>query len=176
VRVEARGGTPEEARDLAQWVLAHVTARQQPVYDAMLGERREYEAVLEAQVAAVRREIESMQTTLTRLLPNPQVPAPAILLLQGQVEGKQTQLLQLTRELRDSRISAAAKTRVTQALAPPSLPTAPRWPLHLIVPLLAAVLAFLGGIGYVLFSTSRATADEDPVLPPRAVASGEGRH
>jgi uncharacterized protein involved in exopolysaccharide biosynthesis len=176
VRVEARGRTPEEARDLAQWVLAHMRSRQKPVYEAMLAERTEYEAVLKGQLAAVRREIEAMQATLTRLLPNPQVPAPAIFLLQGQVEAKQTQLLQLTRELRDSRISAAAKTRVTQALAPPTLPLAPRWPLHLIVPLLAAVLAFLGGVGYVLLAASRATTEEDPVLPPRgAVATGEGR-
>lgn len=153
--VRATGANAEAARGLADLVLVEILDRHRPLFDASLNEYEAYQDALRRQIDETRAEIGRMAATMERVRARPSVEAPAVLLLQGQVESRQTQLLQFTRELRDSRIALAVNTRPTEALAAPSLPERPVWPMRSLFTAAGALLALLIAAASVLVAGHR---------------------
>lgn len=152
VRTSAR--TPTGAHRLAELVLEGVLERHAPLFEASVREYSAYQATLARQIEEVRAEIERMGATMEVIRRNPSVTAPAVMLLQGQVETRQTQLLGFARELRDSRIQQAVNTRATAALGPPSTPERPDWPSRSLFAASGALLGLILGSAAVLFRAS----------------------
>jgi hypothetical protein len=142
IRLRVRGPSPAEAHRRATILLDILRERHQPKFDATLAGHREYVATLERQIDATREDIAEIDSMLRRLRLNPRVNAPAVLLMQAQLEAKQTQLLQFSRELRDNRIEGSANTRMTTALSPLAPPDRREWPSRTLF----GAVGFLAGL------------------------------
>lgn len=124
VEIVSRDGAPEKTIDLAQAAADLLIQEHKNRFDALMKEYGNYESNLEEQSGKVQKEIEELDALLKRQRTNPQVNAPAVILLQAQLEQKQSQLLGYVRELRDVRISNRSNTRTenTRVIYPPILP------------------------------------------------------
>lgn len=143
VEIVTLGRSREAALDLAQRVAGRIIDEHRPLYEAARNQHQAYEQTLASQIDASRKEIERMESTLRSLEKSPGVAAPAVLLLQAQLEGRQTNLVDLAAKLRDARIQQANQTRPTRMLAPPYADDRPVWPRKGIIGIVAGGLAFL---------------------------------
>jgi len=158
VKVTARSDGPETARAVAQKIVDLVIERHRRDYETSVTKSRAFQDTLGAQIAGIEHALSEMEATLGKMRLNPGVSAPAILLLQGQVEEKQTQLLTFARELRDSEIAEATVTFPTQALAPPPAPSGPTWPVRVVVTAVSTGLGLMAAIAWTLLRVPRTQA------------------
>jgi uncharacterized protein involved in exopolysaccharide biosynthesis len=158
VKVSARGDSADAAWSLAQKIVELLTERHQRDYEASVSKNRAYQNTLGTQIKGIEHALTEMEATLGRMRQNPGVSAPAILLLQGQVEEKQTQLLAFAKELRDSEIAEATETWPTQALAPPPRPRGPTWPVGLVVTAISTGFGLVAAIAWTLLRAPRTSA------------------
>jgi len=147
VNVVTRGYTPDEAVSLATATADLVIQEHQSRFEELLKEHLLYEKKLENQIQLVQNDIHELEGTLKRLT-NPQVSAPAVILLQAQLEQKQVQLVGFIRELRDARInnSSRAMTENTRVILPPVQPqksVSPKIALNVAIAGLLGVIAAL---------------------------------
>lgn len=143
VKIIVLGRSPESAQDLARRVGERVVATHNEPYEAALAQHVAFEETLSQQLEAAKREVTRMEETLRGLQRAPGVGAPAVLLLQAQLETRQLQLIDLAGKLRDARIERANETRKTRIMAPPSEPISPVWPRKTLIAVVAGGLAFL---------------------------------
>jgi uncharacterized protein involved in exopolysaccharide biosynthesis len=143
VKILTQGRSREAAMDLARRVAERVIAEHQPLYDAARAQHEEYAQTVSAQIDASKKEVARMEETLRGLEKNPAVSAPSVLLLQAQLEDRQTQIVEIAAKLRDARIQQANHTRPTRMLAPAYALNRPIWPKRAVIVLVAAGLALL---------------------------------
>ena len=143
LKIVALGRTREAAADLARRVAERIIEQHGPLYEAARNAHEQYTETLAAQIDASRREIARMEETLRSLGKSPGVSAPAVLLLQAQIEERQSQIVDLAAKLRDARIQQSNQTRPTRMLAPPFVPDSPIWPKRTVIVVVASGLAFL---------------------------------
>ncbi len=127
VRVVSRGSSPEEALKAANAVADLIIEDHKGRYDQILAEYSRYQTEIEAQVAAIEREIEQLSSDVKQQRTGPDVKAPAVILLQAQLEQKHTQLLAFLRELRNVKLNNTCRefTENTSVLYPPVRPVEP---------------------------------------------------
>lgn len=145
VRVVTRARTPGECVRLAQTAGAITIENHLPRYEEMIGRYREYETKLTVQSGNVEREIAQLENLVRAQSEKPDVDAPAVILLQAQLEQKHVQLVGIERELRDVRVKNSSKTMSenTKAVAAPVLPerpTNPGLPLCLLIAVVGGVV------------------------------------
>ncbi len=92
--------------------------------------------------------INEMDITLSHLQKNPQTNAPAVILLQSQLEQKEVQLVSFTRELRDVYIKNYSEmnsdlTRVENPPVPPINPVASKKRQIVLIALLLGAITSL---------------------------------
>ncbi len=153
VNVVTRGDTPKQAVDLARAVSDLVVQEQTARFKELLSVHLLYEKNLESQTQIMDNEIHNLDATLKRLQTNPQVSAPAVILLQAQLEQKQSQLLGFIKELRDVHASntSATLTENTHVVLPPVLPRTPISPKIAFNVAIAGVIGVLAALMMVFF-------------------------
>ncbi len=124
VSILTKARTPEKTVELVQTVADLVIQEHKPRFDELISEYVRYEKELKDQIQVIQKEIDELDVILKRQRTNPKVNAPAVILLQAQLEQKQSQLLEFVRELRDVRMNntSRARTEKTQVILPPVLP------------------------------------------------------
>lgn len=76
-----------------------------------------------------------MKRTLEKITKAPEVDAPAVILLQANMEGRERNLANLRGELREARLASiqSENTSVTAADAPPQHPVKPKVKLNVVL-------------------------------------------
>lgn len=153
VKVITKGRTPKQAVDLARAVADLIVQEYQSRYEQMLAQYETYEKDLGSQIGALRRDIDDLELILKKQRENPATNAPAVILLQAQLEQKQTQLLNFVKELRDVKINNSSKTRTseTRIVLPPVLPERKSSPKTTVIVLVASALGFLFTLAIAFF-------------------------
>jgi len=113
----------------------------------------QYEEDLSGQIAEIKAAIGKMKTTLSILQKNPQTNAPAVILLQAQLEQKESQLTNYIRELRDVHIKNYSEmhSEMTRVENPPVEPSFPVAPQKKRIVLIAALLGGLATLFLAFF-------------------------
>lgn len=158
VRATARARSAEVAWAIAQKIVEMIVERHRHDYEVSVAQNRAYQGTLGAQIKGIEQAIGEMEATLAKLRMNPGVSAPAVLLLQAQVEAKQAQLLSFAKELRDSEIAEAAQTWPTHPIAPPPRPDAPEWPVGVVVTAISTGLGLVAAVAWTLLRVPRTSA------------------
>ena len=145
VNIAARANAPERAVDLAETAAELVVQAHKPLFDDLMGQHRRYEEKLDKQVQVIQKELGELEGAIKSNRTSPQVNAPAVILMQAQLEQKQSQLLGFIRELRDVRIhnTSSAYSEGTRVVLPPVLPehhTNPRVKLNTLI---AGIIGFM---------------------------------
>jgi uncharacterized protein involved in exopolysaccharide biosynthesis len=153
VKVTTKGRTPKQAVDLARGVADLIIQEYQSRYEQTLAQYKTYEKDLDSQIGALRRDIGDLELILKKQRESPSTSAPAVILLQAQLEQKQTQLLNFVRELRDVKINNFSETRTseTRVVLPPVLPERKSSPKTTVIVLVATALGFLFTLAIVFF-------------------------
>jgi len=142
VRLVARANTPPEAVKVVNAVATLVVEEHQDRYDRAMAPYYQYEKDLAGRIKKVESHISGMKATLSHLQKDPQTSAPAVILLQAQLEQKEAQLVGFVRELRDVNINnhSLMKSHMTQIENPPVEPESPVAPRKKRIVLIAGVL------------------------------------
>ena len=144
VIIIAKARTPGLAVKLVSTIAEMIIERHAQLYDQAMTVQHEYEARLQKQIDLFEEELDEMKRVLKGLYRDPKVGAPAVLLLQGAIAGKEKDLLDLKREL--SQANEMGRTRLksenTGVIAAPYTPSQPLSPN----PLLNAVAGFILGL------------------------------
>jgi hypothetical protein len=127
VRVVTRAGSPDEAVMLAETVAEIIIEEHTPHFNELVAENTRYQTELEAQVQTIRDEIGELDALIKQQRVKPEVDAPAVILLQAQLEQKQTQVLEALREVWELKINntSTAYTHNTYVVFPPVRPEEP---------------------------------------------------
>jgi capsular polysaccharide biosynthesis protein len=130
VKVLTRGDTPQQTVGIANAVADLVIQDHKALFDEQMREYSRYETELGNQIKAMEKDLHDLDMILKRQRANPTVNAPAVILLQAQLEQKQSQLLNFMKELRDVKIANNSKTRTenTRVVLPAVLPERPVGP------------------------------------------------
>ena len=107
-----------------------------------MSEHKRYEKGLESHVAVIKKELQQLDKIIKTQRTNPSVNAPAVILLQAQLEQKQTQLVGLIRELRDVRISNS-RSQNTRVVFPPAVPEDPANPKVVLIVSIAGITGLM---------------------------------
>jgi len=112
-----------------------VQASDPPTFDRSMQIIKEHEAKLAAMIRIVEVEIEGMKKVLKGVTEAPEVDTPAVILFQGNIEGRQRNLASVRTELKVSRLSRVGfeNTTVIAADAPPQHPVKPRVKLNVML-------------------------------------------
>ena len=145
VNIKTRANTPEKSVELAETTADLVIRKHQPLFDALMDEYRLYERELEKQVKIIQSELDALSQTIKNHRALPQVNAPAVILMQAQLEEKQSRLVALIRELRDVRIHNRSEvfSEGTRIVLPPVLPEDPMNPKVMLNILVSGVIGFM---------------------------------
>lgn len=132
VRYIVQASDPQLATNIAGALAEAIIKIHRPTFDRSMQITKEHEAKLAAMIRIVEVEIEGMKKVLKRITEAPEVNAPAVILLQGNIEGRQRNLTSLRTELKGSRLSRVGfkNTTVIAADTPPQHPVKPRVKLN----------------------------------------------
>ena len=127
VEIVTEAHSPEKTVELAKAVAELFVQEHKPRFDEIMNEHHQYEKELENQTQIIQKETQALDATLKSQRTNPQVSAVAVILLQAQLEQKQSQLVGFIKELRDVKINNTSKARTenTRVIFPPVLPEVP---------------------------------------------------
>ncbi|MFQ5904158.1 MAG: Wzz/FepE/Etk N-terminal domain-containing protein [Candidatus Binatia bacterium] len=144
VRYIVQASDPQLATNIVGAVAEAIIKIHRPTFDRSMQITKEHEAKLAAMIRIVEVEIEGMKKVLKGVTEAPEVDAPAVILLQGNIEGRQRNLASLRAELKGSRLSRVGfeNTTVIAADALPKHPIKPRVKLN---------VALGGTLGLMMF-------------------------
>jgi len=135
VRYIVQASDPQLATNIAGALAEAIIKIHRPTFDRSMQIIKEHEAKLAAMIRIVEVEIEGMKKVLKRITETLEVDAPAVILLQGNIEGRQRNLASVRTELKGSRLSRVGfkNTTVIAADAPPQHPVKPRVKLNVML-------------------------------------------
>lgn len=177
VRIVARGESPEEAILIVRTVADLIVARHKNRFDELIAVHSRFESELETQVQTIQKEVADLDTMIKGQREAPQVNAPAVILLQAQLEEKQSQLLSYIRELRDVKLNNRSKafTEPTHVAFPPVLPEKPV-NLEVIVTATLGVMIGLVPLLLVAFLVEYVGKQKNPGRISEESSSRQSRH
>jgi len=135
VRYIVQASDPQLARNIAGALAEAIIKIHRPTFDISMQIIKEHEAKLAAMIRIVEVEIEGMKKVLKGVTEAPEVDTPAVILFQGNIEGRQRNLASVRTELKVSRLSRVGfeNTTVIAADAPPQHPVKPRVKLNVML-------------------------------------------
>ena len=153
VRIVSRGSTPNEAVRMSTTVADLVIKEHLLMFDELMKEHHLYESKLEKQIQVIQLAIDELDETIKGQRKDPKVSPPAVILLQAQLEQKQSQLLGIIRELRDVKINntSRARTQNTRVVLPPAIPEDPVNPKITFNVLIAGVIGLISMLMLAFF-------------------------
>jgi uncharacterized protein involved in exopolysaccharide biosynthesis len=136
---------PQAVVRIADELAEHVIKSHKSLFDRGLQITKEHEAELAATIQNIEVEIQSMKKIMKRIMEDPEIDAPAVILLQANIEDRERSLADFRRELKVSRLSrlGSENTSVISADAPPKHPIKPRVKLN---------VALAGTLGLMMFT------------------------
>jgi capsular polysaccharide biosynthesis protein len=145
IRVTVKASIPAKTMEITNAIANLIIENYKDKYNKAMAFYYQYEEDLSSQIAEIKAAIGEMKTTLSILQKNPQTNAPAVILLQAQLEQKESQLTNYIRELRDVRIKNYLEmhSEMTRVESPPVEPSFPVAPQRKRIVLIAAVLGGL---------------------------------
>lgn len=148
IRLTVEADSPAKTVKIIDAMANLILENHRDKYDKAMAFYYQYEEDLTSQIAKVESRVTEMETTLFRLQKNPQTNAPAVILLQAQLEQKETQLISFIRELRDVRVKNYSEmnsemTRVENPPIPPINPVAPKKRQIVLIALVLGAIASL---------------------------------
>lgn len=147
ISVVTRGSTPEEAAGVAQAAARVIIEQHHARFEEQMEEQKRYESELAEKMDEVRKGIERLNAILESHQKQSEVDAPAVILLQAQLEQKELQLMTFAREAMDVRVKnrSTIHSETTRVAFPPVLPERPVKPnvvLNIVLSGLAGALTF----------------------------------
>ena len=137
VRYTVRAPDPQLATRLADWFAKRVGASHKWIFDRRMEIARAYEVKLEATVPRVEADVAGMERTLQGLMSAPEVNAPAVILVQANIDTRQARLQDLRRELQEVRLSLlppdSENTTIITSDVLPQRPVNPRVKLNVVI-------------------------------------------
>jgi uncharacterized protein involved in exopolysaccharide biosynthesis len=126
---------PQAAVRIADKLAEYIIKIHKSVFDKGLQITTEHEAELASTIRNLEAEIQSMKRVMKRIIETPEVDAPAVILLQANIEDRERSLADLRRELKESRLSrlGSENTSVIAADAPPKHAVKPRIKLNVVL-------------------------------------------
>ncbi len=120
------------ASDIADWLAEYIIKIHQSVFDRGLQITKQHEAELASTIRNLGAEMQSMKRVMKRIIETPKVDAPAVILLQANIEDRERSLADFRRELKESRLSrlGSENTSVIAVGPPPKHPVKPRVKLN----------------------------------------------
>ncbi len=145
VRYEVQASDPRLATRIADWLAESIIAIHRVVFEKGMRITKAHEEKLEVMIANIAIEIGNMKSTLETIPKTPDIHAPAVMLLQANIEDRDRNLGDLRRELKDSRLSRVGyeNTFVIAADVSPQDPIRPKVKLN---------VALAGTLGLMMFT------------------------
>lgn len=148
VEIVARANNPEKALELVNAAAELLIQSHEPRYDELMREYLGFQMELEKQIQVVQQEVDELDRSIKKLRNDPQVSAPAVILLQAQLEEKQSQIMGFRKELRDVKINNISKvhsenTRVLIRPFLPQEPVSPKTALNVVISGIAGLIGML---------------------------------
>ncbi len=147
VRYTVRAPDPQLATRLADWFAKRVGASHKWIFDRRMEIARAYAAKLKATVPRVEADVAGIERTLQGLMSAPEVNAPAVILLQVNIDNRQARLQNLRRELHVLRLSLlppdSENTTTISSDVLPQRPVNPRVKMNVVL---------AGTLGLLLFT------------------------
>lgn len=149
LNIQIRTNDPQQALDISNAVSSILIEEHQGRYEEKLKEYRSYEEELKREVGRIEEQINDLERMIKKQSLSPSVNAPSVILLQAQLEQKNVQLLNLKKELKDTRLNNASSiiTEMTKLISPPILPK------ERISPKIELNMAIAGFLGFFLALT-----------------------
>ena len=148
LRVITRASTPEQATALAAHVLGFVKARHEHLFETATKDFSEWRKRLTRLSEELDAGVAELQSSLKGLRTERGDSATAVI-LQVQLETKQTRQLQIGRELRGL-TSQVGTAKPTAEIGPPSVPDRPVWPRQSFFGAVGAALGLVAAVCLVL--------------------------
>jgi len=153
IRVTVKASIPAKTVEIIDTIANLIIESYKDQYNKAMAFYYQYEEDLSGQIAEIKTAIGEMKTTLSTLQKNPQTNAPAVILLQAQLEQKESQLINYIRELREVQIKNYSEmhSEMTRVQNPPVEPSFPVAPQKKRIVLIAAVLGGLATLFLAFF-------------------------
>lgn len=122
--IKTRAHEPKDAVDFGNMIADLLVEQQYRRFDERLQQYLSYEKDLEGQVDRMEEQINVLEKLLQKQSLSPTVNAPAVILLQAQLEQKNVQLLSFKKELKETKVNnlSSIVTESTKIISPPVLP------------------------------------------------------
>jgi uncharacterized protein involved in exopolysaccharide biosynthesis len=130
-------------------------------YQTMLESQQQYRESLRQQLTAIQQDLKALEESLRQFRVRPTVEAPAVLLMQAQLEDRQSQVLQFTRELRDLEVGLGSQSEQTQQIGDVVLPRSEMRPRRRAMGVAGAAAGALLALFWVI-ATAGAAAHAGP--------------
>jgi len=134
---------PKVGTQIADWMANYVINVHRPIFDKGMQITKNHEATLVATIRTMEVEIQSMKEVLKGIIEAPDVDAPAVILLQANIEDREQNLVGLRRELKESRLSRLGSEN-TSVIAADAVPEQPVKSTVMINLILASSLGLMG--------------------------------
>lgn len=147
VRYSVKASDPQLAMRMADWLAGKIIKTHQRIFERAIQIVNEHKGELEATIHNVEREISNMKSLFENIARASKIDPPKLFLLEGNIEGRERNLANLRRELRDIHLSVlppdSENTAVLAADAAPWRPVNPKVKLNVIL---------AGGLGLLSFT------------------------
>jgi len=135
IRYTVQAHDPEAVVQIADKLAEYIIKIHQSFFDKGLQITKEHEAGLLSTIRNSETEIQNMKKAMKGIMESPEVDAPVLILLQANIEDRESSLADLRRELKESRLSrlGSENTSVIAADAPPRYPVKPKVKLSVVL-------------------------------------------
>lgn len=135
---------PQQGVDILNAVAQLLIESHQPLFEEKLKEYRAYEKDLEREVGRIAIEINILEELIRKQQLSPAANISSMIILQGQLEERNAQLLNFRKELKDVRINntSSIMTNNTKLIAQPVLPQ------NFVSPQVKQKMAIAGAFGF----------------------------
>ncbi len=145
IRYIVQSHDPQVGTKIVDDLAENIIEIHERTFDKGMQITKSHELELAATIRELEAEIQNMKRALKDVMKAPPIDAPAVILLQGNIEGRERSLAHLRKELTESRLSRvmSENTFVIAADAPPEYPVKPRAALNVVL---------AGTLGLVVFT------------------------
>ncbi|MFQ5949657.1 MAG: hypothetical protein ACE5J1_03100, partial [Nitrospiria bacterium] len=153
LEIQGHSSDPRQAVEIVDTTARLLIEDHRQRFEEGLNEHKSYETKLEKDVARIEAAVDELGRLIKGQQMNPTVNAPSVILLQGRLGEKNAQLIEIRRELRDTRINnrSSIVTENTRLISPPVLPKDPVNPRVMLMMALAGMVGLFAALILAFF-------------------------
>lgn len=127
ISIQVTASSPQAAVNAAEKVADLIAERQKVYFDEKMKIWEGYAEELRKKIQDTGQEITGIRQSTSKLLSETTTPTSAVVMLQAQLEQKESQQMSLLRELRDANLELSkVRSRNTHIVSPATYPASPR--------------------------------------------------